>query len=94
MHELFFGAYRSGRQAQNLARLDGQRFQVIDFDAADARQAAGIRVALAMLGRPIGPYDILIAGQARARNLVLVTHDTAEFGRVDGLQVEDWEAPS
>jgi len=42
-------------------------------------------------GTPIGPYDVLIAGQARARGLILVTRNTEEFSRVDGLQIEDWE---
>lgn len=43
------------------------------------------------LGTPIGPCDVLIAGQARARGLILVTHNTAEFKRIDGLQFEDWQ---
>jgi predicted nucleic acid-binding protein len=41
---------------------------------------------------PIGPYDVLIAGQAVARNMILVTHNTEEFGRVPGLRIEDWQA--
>ncbi|MFZ4768532.1 MAG: type II toxin-antitoxin system VapC family toxin, partial [Roseimicrobium sp.] len=40
---------------------------------------------------PIGPYDVLIAGQARARGLVLITRNTGEFARVPGLLMEDWE---
>jgi hypothetical protein len=40
---------------------------------------------------PIGPFDVLIAGQAKARNLTLVTHNTSEFQRVEGLRVEDWK---
>ena len=41
---------------------------------------------------PIGPYDVLIAGQAVARNLILVTHNTVEFQRVPGLRIEDWQS--
>lgn len=91
-HELFYGAYRSQRTAQNLALLDGLRLAVLEFDKEDARQAGEVRAALAAAGTPIGPYDVLIAGQARARNLVLVTHNVGEFSRVEGLRVEDWEA--
>src|SRR5437660_1157450 len=82
IHELFFGAFKSRRAAQNLARIDALRFEVIDFDKDDARQAGEIRAFLAARGTPIGPYDVLIAGQAVARNVTLVTHNVAEFGRV------------
>ena len=90
-HELFYGAYRSQRKVQNLARVDGLQFVVLEFDQEDARQAGEIRAALAATGTPIGPYDVLIAGQARARSLVLVTHNTREFSRVSGLDIEDWQ---
>ena len=52
-----------------------------------------LRARLALIGRPIGPYDALIAGQALARQLILVTHNTGEFGRIEGLTVEDWQTP-
>ncbi len=91
-HELFYGAYRSARQAQNLALLDGLPLPVLEFDKEDARQAGEIRAALAAAGTPIGPYDVLIAGQALARGLVLVTHNVGEFSRVSGLLVEDWQS--
>lgn len=91
-HELFYGAYKSRRQAHNLALLDGLQLETLDFDKEDARQAGEIRAALAALGTPIGPYDVLIAGQARARDLALVTHNVGEFSRVSGLRVEDWQS--
>jgi tRNA(fMet)-specific endonuclease VapC len=90
-HELFYGAFKSQRTGQNVALVDNLQFEVLDFDKEDARQAGEIRAALAAKGTPIGPYDVLIAGQALARNLVLITHNTEEFGRVPGLCVEDWE---
>jgi tRNA(fMet)-specific endonuclease VapC len=90
-HELFYGAYKSQRRAQNLARIDGLQFVVLEFDQEDARQTGEVRAALAAAGTPIGPYDVLIAGQARARGLILVTHNTGEFSRVGGLDVEDWQ---
>ena len=91
-HELFYGAFKSQRADRNVALVDALRFVVLDFDKEDARQSGQIRALLAGKGRPIGPYDVLIAGQAIARNLTLVTHNTDEFGRVPDLRIEDWQA--
>jgi tRNA(fMet)-specific endonuclease VapC len=90
-HELFYGAYRSQRVGENLERVEALQFEVLDFDREDARQAGHARAALAVAATPIGPYDVLIAGQALARSLTLVTHNVREFQRVQGLSVEDWE---
>jgi len=91
IHELYYGAFKSQRVEQNVARVDALQFSVLEFDEQDARHAGQIRAHLASKGRPIGPYDVLIAGQARARELTLVTHNTTEFERVQGLKVEDWK---
>ena len=91
MHELYYGAFKSQRVEANVARVDGLRFPVVEFDQDDAKHAGEIRAQLASKGTPIGPYDVLIAGQARARKLTLVTHNTSEFARVPGLKVEDWK---
>ena len=91
-HELFYGAFRSQRAAHNVALVDALQFAVIEFDKEDARQAGEIRALLAAKGTPIGPYDVLIAGQAIARGMILITHNTDEFGRVPQLQFEDWQA--
>jgi tRNA(fMet)-specific endonuclease VapC len=90
-HELFYGAFKSQRADRNVALVDALRFAVLEFDKEDARQAGRIRALLAGKGTPIGPYDVLIAGQAMARNLTLVTHNTEEFRRVPGLGIEDWQ---
>jgi tRNA(fMet)-specific endonuclease VapC len=63
---------------------------VLPFTSADAAASASARAALRRSGRPIGPYDVLLAGCALARGLVVVTANTDEFVRVDGLVVEDW----
>ena len=68
--------------------------QVLDFDAEDAEEAGDIRATLQRAGTPIGPYDILIAAQARRRDALLVTANTREFARVPGLQIEDWTTDS
>jgi len=91
-HELFFGAFRSSRAALNLGRLESLAFPILPFDGEDARTAGAIRAELVRRGAPIGPYDLLIAGQALARGLTLVTRNTREFARVAELRVEDWEA--
>lgn len=92
-HELFYGAFKSARAAHNVSLVDALQFDVIDFDKDDARRAGEIRAHLAGRGTPIGPYDVLIAGQALARGLILVTHNTGEFQRVPMLQIEDWQEP-
>ena len=90
MHELYFGAFKSQRQTHNLGVVDGLRFEVLPFDVEDSRHAGEIRAALATRGTPIGGYDVLIAGQARARGLTLVSHNLREFTRVTGLSIVDW----
>ena len=92
VHEVYFGAYKSRRAEANLALLDALKFETLPFNRRDARQAGEIRAKLEAAGTPIGPLDTLIAGQARARDLVLVTHNVREFSLVSGLQFEDWEA--
>lgn len=89
-HELFYGAFKSQRVTANLERVEELRFETIEFDREDARSAGEIRAQLAKAGLPIGPYDVLIAGQARARDLTLVTHNVREFQRVAGLRMESW----
>ena len=90
VHELYYGAEKSQRRAENLARIDALQFPVLDFDREDARHAGEIRATLATSGTPIGPYDALIGGQARARTLTLVTRNIREFERIKGLTIETW----
>jgi tRNA(fMet)-specific endonuclease VapC len=91
VHELFYGAFKSRRMTQNVALIDALQFAVIEFDKEDARQAGQVRALLAFKGTPIGPYDVMIAGQAMARDMILVTRNTNEFARVPGLRIEDWQ---
>src|SRR4051812_15008586 len=92
LHELFFGAFKSRRVTENVHRVNALRFEILEFDGDDARQAGEVRALLAAAGSPIGPYDVLIAGQAISRNRVIITRNTREFARVPGLQIENWEA--
>lgn len=62
------------------------------FDKGAAHEAAVIRAELERKGQPIGPYDLLLAGQAVAANLVLVSNNLREFARIPGLIAEDWQA--
>lgn len=91
-HELWYGAYRSQKVAFNLEtlRLLFSDLPILDVDPEDARVAGEIRAELARQGTPIGPYDVLIAGQAKARALTLVTNNMGEFRRVADLRLEDW----
>lgn len=92
--ELYYGAYKSQRRDQNLALYDAffDQFQSLHFDSAAARQYGRLRVALESVGTPIGPNDFLIAAIALSNNVILVTHNTREFSRVPGLQLDDWES--
>jgi len=90
-HELFYRAFKGARAQHNLALVEALQFQILEFDKEDARQAGRIRALLSTSGLDIGPYDVLIAGQAVARDLTLVTHNAAEFARVPGLRIADWE---
>jgi len=89
-HELYFGAFKSQFPEGNQKRLDALRFEVLAFDKEDSIAAGKVRAGLQAAGTPIGPFDVLIAGQALCRGLTLVTANTREFIRVQGLTVEDW----
>jgi tRNA(fMet)-specific endonuclease VapC len=84
-------AARARRLRPVLEALIGS-MAVLPFTSADATAAAGARAGLRRSGRPIGRYDVLLAGCALSRGLVLVTANTGEFARVDGLTVENWRA--
>jgi tRNA(fMet)-specific endonuclease VapC len=88
-----YGAYKSTRVEQNLAKLE-LLFSLVEslpFESKAAVQFGEIRAYLAQKGTPIGPYDLQIAAVARAQGLTLVTHNTREFARVPELKIEDWE---
>ena len=91
--ELLFGARKSQRVAENLELLERffAPFVAMSFDDRCAEAYGAIRAELARAGTPIGPNDLLIAATARARDLVLVTHNSREFRQVVGLRLEDWE---
>ena len=94
-HELWYGVAKSQlaeQNAQALAAFLSRNVSMLDFTAQDAQAAGEIRAELERKGKRIGEYDTLIAGQAYARNLILVTANTREFHRVEGLKVEDWTA--
>ena len=69
------------------------RLEVLPFDSKGAYHFGQIRAALYAMGQPIGPYDMMIAGHARAYGLILVTNNVAEFARVPGLLIENWIEP-
>jgi len=91
--ELYYGARRSRRVAENLEVLRRlfQPFVSLPFDDLCAEHYGVIRGQLEREGRPIGPNNLLIAATAVAHDLVLVTNNSGEFSRVAGLAVEDWQ---
>jgi tRNA(fMet)-specific endonuclease VapC len=93
--ELWYGIAKSARVEMNTHRLEALLSSVIavPFENGDSRAAASVRAALEAIGRPIGTYDLLIAGQALAHQFTLVTANVSEFSRVKGLSWQDWAKP-
>ena len=93
--ELWYGIAKSARIEINTQRLEALLSSVLalPLDNEDARAAGSIRATLQAVGKPIGAYDYLIAGQALARQLTLVTANVSEFSRVKGLSWQDWAKP-
>lgn len=93
LYELEYGVCRSQQVERNRANLEAflQYIQILEWTEEQSREAALVRCELAKLGQPIEHYDTLIAAHARSLKATLVTHNVGEFGRVDGLLVEDWE---
>ncbi len=93
VYELWYGVAKSVQIDANTKRLEmflSGAVRVLEFGQEDARFAGQIRNTLERAGKPIGAHDLLIAGQAMARKLTLVTANAKEFGRVKGLVWEDW----
>jgi tRNA(fMet)-specific endonuclease VapC len=91
--ELWYGVVKSQRKESNTQRLEAFFAGPLEwtaFDEDDARAAGAIRAELEGIGKPIGAYDVLLAGQARRRGATLVTSKTREFARVPRLKWEDW----
>ena len=92
VYELSVGVLKSGnpeRRRKDLQELMAAT-AILPFGPQEAAVAAQIRHDLERAGTTIGPYDLLIAGAALSRGATLVSHNTGEFGRVQGLSLEDW----
>jgi len=92
IYELQVGIAKSNNPKKREKQLSTllQQINIIEFGEQEAKASALIRASLEKKGIPIGPMDILIAGSAKAHNLTLVTHNTKEFIRVEGLMIKDW----
>lgn len=92
LYELQVGIAKSSAPAKRRQQLGEfvSMIRVLPFDLREAQAAANLRAELESQGRPIGPYDTLIAGTAMAHGATLVSRNTREFGRVRGLHVENW----
>ena len=90
--ELLYGAEKSSDPAQNTRSIEtfAARLRVLDYDSAAAQHTGQIRAELAKNGKPIGPYDQMIAGHARSLGLILVSNNAREFKRVQGLRLDNW----
>jgi len=90
--ELEYGVFRSRYPDRNrIALLEFLLpFALLDFDQAAAVEYGRIRLLLESKGQPIGPMDLLLAAQAKAHDLILVTNNEKEFARIEGLRLENW----
>lgn len=90
--ELVFGAEKSMNPAKNLAVVSDfiSRLMVLPYDDLAGFHYGDIRASLERQGRRIGENDLHIAAHARSKGLIVVTNNTREFERVDGLRLEDW----
>jgi tRNA(fMet)-specific endonuclease VapC len=93
-YELYTGVEKCANPAKERAKIDLllKTVRQVPFEAKAAKEAARIRAWLESQGQMIGPYDILLAGQALAESLILVTANTGEFARVPGLALENWQS--
>ena len=91
--ELVHGVEKSNNPRSNLESLEGfaGRLEVINYDEVAAYHFGQLRHELK--GQEIGPYDFMIAAHARSLGLTLITNNTREFKRVDGLRIENWVEP-
>ena len=94
--ELVFGAEHSEQVERNLSDIGAMtaRLEVLPYENKAAYQFGQIRAELYRTGQPIGPYDMMIAGHAKATGLILVTNNIKEFTRVPGLLLENWASMS
>lgn len=92
LYELEVGLAKSRNPERRRAQVEELAYlvRVLPFGRVEARAAARIRAALEARGTPIGPIDTLVAGTALYHGAILVTHNLEEFGRVQGLELEDW----
>ena len=90
--ELAFGADKSSRpkDAHDALREFLLALEIAAFDDHSAMRYGEVRASLARGGKPIGPLDTLIGSHARSLDVILVTHNTREFARIDDLRIEDW----
>ena len=91
--ELFYGAIKSANVSRNVQKLRHflSRFISLPFDDQSAEIYGELRTQLEKEGKVIGPYDLMIAAIALANKVALVTHNIREFGRIEHLELEDWE---
>jgi tRNA(fMet)-specific endonuclease VapC len=92
LSELYYGAEKSTRKDQNLEVIEAftARLEVLPYADKASAHYGNIRTELELAGKPIGPYDLMIAAHARSEGLIVVTNNLREFERVAGLRVENW----
>lgn len=90
--ELMYGVYKSQQIERNLQALESflMPFEIVDYDYVASIEYGKIRASLEKKGQVIGNMDMQIAGHALALDITLVTNNTKEFARIDGLSLDNW----
>jgi tRNA(fMet)-specific endonuclease VapC len=90
--ELHYGAEKSARRAANLTAIENfvARLEVLAFEAKAAAHYGQVRAELERAGTPCGPHDMQIGGHARSEGFIVVTNNTREFNRMQGIRTENW----
>ena len=94
--EIEYGIAKSARQAHNREVFDAllRGLPICNFDLSATRHYGPMRAEMERRGQLIGPYDLMIAAQALALDVTLVTDNSHEFSRVAGLRLENWLRPT
>lgn len=92
--ELYYGLKLNSQRAIKISPIIKallQTINIIAYDSQCAEETARIRAELKVLGTPIGPYDIMIAGTAIEHRMIMVTANIKEFKRINSLIIENWQ---
>jgi tRNA(fMet)-specific endonuclease VapC len=90
--ELYYGAYKSQKIANNLAKVKAieNSLEIIPVNREMVEIFGVLKSDLEKVGKPLDDFDLILAATAMSHNLIIVTNNEKHFGRIDGLKMENW----